>query len=93
MTESFGVADAKRRFAELIERVSAGERIVVTKHGRPAVALVSPESVDARLPTGRPTGFAALAGALEDVDGFDEVMDDVVRARREARDRSPPELD
>ena len=93
MTESYGVADAKRRFAELIDRVGAGERIVVTRHGRPAVALVPPESVDARLPAGRPTGFAALAGALEDIDGFDEVMREVVSSRRQARDRPAPDLD
>jgi prevent-host-death family protein len=93
MTEIYGVAEAKRRFAELIDRVRDGERVVVTRHGKPAVAIVPPGAVDVRLPAGRPTGFAALAGALEDVEGFDEVMDEVVRSRRSARERPVPELD
>lgn len=93
MTEELGVAEAKRRFAELIDRVGSGERVVVTRHGKPAVALVPPGSVDARLPAGRPTGFAALAGALGDVDDFDDVMDGVMRSRRVSRDRPAPELD
>jgi prevent-host-death family protein len=93
MTEVLGVAEAKRRFAELIDRVGAGERIVVTRHGKPAVAIVRPDAVDERLPPGRPTGFAALTGALADVDGFAETMDDVIRSRRTARDRPAPRLD
>lgn len=93
MTEILGVAEAKRRFAELIERVGGGERVVVTRHGKPAVAIVPPEAVDARQPTGRPTGFAALAGALADIDDFGDVMDGVVRSRRTGRDRPAPELD
>jgi prevent-host-death family protein len=93
MTELLGVAEAKRRFAELIDRVGAGERVVVTRHGKPAVALVPPEAVDAHLPAGRPTGFAALVGVLADVDDFGDAMDGVVRSRRSARDRPAPELD
>jgi prevent-host-death family protein len=92
MTETLGVAEAKRRFAELIDRVGQGERIIVTRHGTPAVAIVPPEAVDTRLPAGRPTGFAALAGALADVEDFDEVMSEVVRSRRDARDRGAPDL-
>lgn len=93
MTEYLGVAEAKRRFAELIDRVGAGERIVVTRHGRPAVAIVPPEAVDPSLPSGRPTGFAALAGTLADEDDFADVMAEVVRSRRTAHDRPAPELD
>jgi prevent-host-death family protein len=93
MTEILGVAEAKRRFAELIDRVGTGERVLVTRHGKPAIALVSPDAVDARMPAGRPTGFAALAGAVADVDDFGDVMEDVVRSRRSARDRPAPELD
>ena len=51
---------------KLIDRVRAGERIVVTRHGKPAVAIVPPDAVDARLPSGRPSGFAALAGRIRE---------------------------
>lgn len=93
MTEVLSVAEAKRRFSELIDRARDGERVLVTRHGKPAVALVPPEAVDPGLPAGRPTGFAALAGALADIDDFGEVMDGVVRSRRTSRDRPAPELD
>lgn len=36
--------EAKTRFGELLERVAAGEEIVITKHDRP-VARVIPEGV------------------------------------------------
>jgi len=87
-----GVADAKRRFSELLDRVSAGERIVVTRHGRPAVALVPPESLEAGRYTRPASGFAAIAGALADWSELDEVMAEVVATRRRARDRPPPDL-
>jgi len=39
--------EAKTRFGELLERVAAGEEIVITKHDRP-VARVIPEGVPRR---------------------------------------------
>lgn len=39
--------EAKTRFGELLERVAAGEEIVITKHDRP-VARVVPEGVPRR---------------------------------------------
>ncbi len=92
MTEVLGVADAKRRFSELIDRVEDGERIVVTRRGKPAVALVAPAEGASSLPSGPHTGFAALAGALADVEGFDETMREVVASRRDARDRPAPDF-
>jgi prevent-host-death family protein len=41
--EEVGVAEAKRRFAELAERVSRGESFVILNRGRPTVALVPPQ--------------------------------------------------
>lgn len=36
-----GTYEAKTRFSELLEKVSQGERIVITKHGHP-IAVLSP---------------------------------------------------
>ena len=79
MTEMISVADAKRRFSELIERVGRGERFVVTRRGRPVLALLSPEAVpeDADKPAKR--GFLALMGVLEGVEGADEWYEEVQR--------------
>lgn len=37
---SFGVADVKARFSELLDRVERGETITVSKHGRTVAKLV-----------------------------------------------------
>jgi prevent-host-death family protein len=36
----FGVADAKARFSELLDRAEAGETITIRRHGRPVARLV-----------------------------------------------------
>lgn len=89
--EDLGVAEAKARFSELIERVARGERIVVSRRGRPVLALVRPDDVRPR--SGRPAGLAAVAGALGDWDDLPAVVADIYSSRRRARDRTPPELD
>lgn len=90
MAEALGVADAKRRFSELIERVKRGERFVVARRGRPAVALVPPEQVGEG--GDRPLGLAAGAGALEDWEELEEAVSEIYRSRRRAKDRTAPEL-
>ena len=90
--EAFSVADAKRRFSELLDRVAAGERIVITRRGQPAGALVPAELIPGDSAPGAPTGFAALAGALADVEGLEETMREVVASRQSARDRPAPDL-
>jgi prevent-host-death family protein len=91
---SIGVAEAKRRFSELLDRVGGGERIVVARRGRPAVVLVPPGHDVGRTSSMRaPLGFAAIAGALADVPEIDGVVGDASDARRGARDRPAPDLD
>ncbi|MBW2030660.1 MAG: type II toxin-antitoxin system prevent-host-death family antitoxin [Deltaproteobacteria bacterium] len=41
-----GAYEAKTRLSELLEKVARGDRIVITKHGRP-VAVLSPASTQA----------------------------------------------
>jgi len=97
MTEQFqgirevGVAEAKAAFSELIDRVERGERFVVSRRGKPAVALVPPG--EARSPRGRPTGLASLAGALADWEDLPDVVDAIYASRRRAKDRPAPDFD
>jgi prevent-host-death family protein len=88
--EEVGVAEAKRRFAELAERVSRGESFVILNRGRPTVALVPPQR--ARHSDHKPVGFAAVAGALAEWDTIDEDMAEVVATRKRAIDRPVPPL-
>lgn len=39
------VAEAKRRFSELIDRVGRGERIVIARRGKPVMGVVPPNEL------------------------------------------------
>ena len=50
MTTTVGAYEAKTHLPRLLDRVEAGEEIVITRHGRPVarlVAIEAEESVDA----------------------------------------------
>jgi prevent-host-death family protein len=93
MTEQMlGIAEAKKRFSELVDRVRLGERFVVCRRGKPAVALVSPKEALER-PQTRPLGLSAVAGALADWDELEEVVEEIYATRKRARDRSVPDFE
>lgn len=92
MSQPVGVAEAKRRFSELLDRVADGERIVVERRGRPAVVLVAPHEASGAGARPAPVGFASLAGALADLPELDGFLDDVAAARDGAKDRPAPDL-
>jgi len=87
-----GVAEAKRRFSELLDRVADGERIVVERRGRPAVVLVPAHEEAASGARPAPVGFASLAGALAELPELDEILRDIAEARTDATDRPGPNL-
>lgn len=90
--EHIGVADAKRRFSELAERVGRGESFVILSRGRPVVALVPPQQV-AEEESQPAIGLAAFAGALAgEWDTVDEDMAEIVSRRQQVSDRPAPEL-
>lgn len=90
--ESIGTAEAKRRFSELVDRVGAGERILVSRRGRPAVALVPPGADFLAGPGAAPSGLASLAGALGDWEDLDKTVEEIYAARGRSRDRPAPDL-
>jgi prevent-host-death family protein len=91
--EMIGIAETKRRFAELVDRVQRGERFLVSRRGRPAVALVPAGPELARRPSPAPRGLAAGAGALGDWEELPEIVAELYAARRRAKDRPGPDLD
>jgi prevent-host-death family protein len=70
-----GMHAAKTHLSQLVERALAGEEIVLTRRGEPAVRLV-PERASG--------GFAALAGVWEGrvriADDFDELPDELAES-------------
>lgn len=87
------MAEAKRRFSELIDRVDSGERFVVSRHGRPAMVLGPPTPEALKPSTGEPIGLAAVAGALAGWEDLEETVEEIYAARRGSRDRPAPDLD
>jgi len=64
--------EAKTQLSKLVERVEAGEEIVLTRRGQPAARLV---------PERQGRGFASLEGTwggrVRIADDFDELPDDL----------------
>ena len=70
------IAEAKRRLSELVGRVAfGGDRVLITRRGRPMAKLVPPDSPEAL------AHLADVAGWLPDDDPFFHAVDDVVAAR------------
>jgi prevent-host-death family protein len=53
------VVQAQKRLCELLERVERGERIVITRHGRPVADLVRSGEPDPRPPKREPEFWPA----------------------------------
>ena len=79
--ESVNVAEAKRRFSDLLGRVAyGGETVVITRRGRPMAKLV-PHGVAGE------ESLAAVRGWLAPDDPFFERIDSIVAARSGHRPR------
>jgi prevent-host-death family protein len=70
-----GMHEAKSQLSKLVERVQAGEEIVITRRGEPAARLVPERSGG---------GFASLEGAwrgrVKVADDFGELPDDLAES-------------
>ena len=68
------ISEAKTHLSSLIERVIAGEEVIIGKAGKPLAKLVRYERSNE---TRRP---GALKGQIKIAEDFDELPDDIVRA-------------
>jgi prevent-host-death family protein len=57
-----GAYEAKTRLAELLRMVESGERVMITRHGRPVALLTSPSGVPDK----------TAMEAVEELEGFGE---------------------
>lgn len=74
VAERVNIYDAKTNLSRLIERVEAGEEIVIARSGRPVARLVPMQRVPARVP-GSLRGRIQVAADFDDVDDLVELME------------------
>ncbi|SRR6266540_5152112 len=80
---TFNVAEAKRRFSDLLGRVFyQGETVVIARRGRPVAKLVPVEEG-----RGKSCRLLQAKGWLEEDDPFLSAVDSAVAARRQHRPR------
>lgn len=62
-------AEAKNRFTELIRAVEAGERVVITRHGRPVAQIAPPPPEEHKVRLG------GMKGRIKFKPGWDAPID------------------
>ena len=76
-SEVLPLREVKARFSQLVDQVSrTHERVVVTRNGRPAAVLVSPDDIDSMQET-----LEVLANP--------DLLEQLVKSRDEMRRRAP----
>jgi antitoxin YefM len=86
MSETLPLAEVKSKFSEMVDRVEhTHDRIVVTRNGRPAVVMISPDELASIEDTldllSDPNAMSELADARLAHDGGDYVGPEELRAR------------
>ena len=90
--EALPLAEVKNRLSEFVERVaSQHDRVTITRNGRPAAVLVSPEDLESLEETlavlGHPQELAAVREGLADLDaGRATTLDELKTKIRESLD-------
>jgi prevent-host-death family protein len=89
-----GVAEVKRRFADVLGTVRyQGERYVVERNGTPMAALVPLSDVPGAVEQTERPGFLALVGAFEDEPEYADSLAEAVHGRQAQRSRPAPRLE
>ena len=78
MEKNISVAEAKATFSECIRKVEAGSAVLITRHGKPVAALVSPSDLEhlKRLrKAGQESGLASIAGGWKNSEELATILD------------------
>jgi prevent-host-death family protein len=92
VAKNVSVTEAEAHFKEWVREAEAGERVVITRHGKPVVALVPAREIENSQRdrgAGPEKGLASLAGGWE---GSEELVERLAEFRR-SRPRDTPDLD
>ncbi|MCK4789985.1 MAG: type II toxin-antitoxin system Phd/YefM family antitoxin [Desulfobacteraceae bacterium] len=78
MNKNVSLAEAKATLSECIREVERGKSVLITRHGKPAAALVRPSDLEhlQRLRKAGPEGgLASIAGGWEGSDELVRLLD------------------
>ena len=78
MENNISVAEAKATFSECIRKVEAGNAVLITRHGKPVAALVSPsdlEHLERLRKAGPENGLASIVGGWENSEELASILD------------------
>ncbi|EFI36198.1 prevent-host-death family protein [Desulfonatronospira thiodismutans ASO3-1] len=78
MKNNISVAKAKATFSECIRTVEAGNSVLITRHGKPIAALVSPndlEQLERLRKAGPECGLASIVGGWENSEELASILD------------------
>lgn len=88
------VADAKRRFSDLLGAVRYQHaRYVIERNGTPMAAIVPLDDLEGKARTDQRQGLLALVGAFADSEEYADSLDDAVRSRSGQRSRRVPPIE
>ncbi len=82
MATTVSAARAKARFAECVRKAETGDPVVITRHGKPVVALVRADrlrQIERLRASGPESGLVSLAGGWR---GSEELVRIVAGSRR-----------
>jgi len=92
MAKPVSVAEAKRRFADVVGAVRhGGQRFVIQRRGTPVAAIVPVDDLVTLEGKGA-RGVLGLVGAFRDARHLPRILDGVVRTRSGQRPRPAPKL-
>jgi prevent-host-death family protein len=89
VSKSVSVAEMKAHFADWVRTAEAGDSVVITRHGKPVVALVPAAELEqlTRLKAAGPErGLAGLAGGWE---GSEELVERISQFHRSGPRATP----
>ena len=79
---TIGAYEAKTKFSELLDRVEKGERVTITKHGRPVAEIIPARKHD---PERAAEGFRRMRELAREVKLDDLKWEDLKKVRDEGK--------
>ena len=87
--ESYNLTEAKAKLSFIINRIIfAQEKITIRKKGENVAVIMPYDDYIRKLAKGEGgVGLLSAKGALSDMDGFDQFLEDIYQARKNSTDR------